>query len=86
MFFVDQKFRYFYQQLDQPTFGVGRTELVTYKNDTKSKKVVDAYKKYLIETAQLLGKKGNSLNDEDVEDIIGFEITLATVSKLLISD
>jgi hypothetical protein len=67
------------EQLDQPQFGVGRTELLDYKDNSKSKSVVDAYKVFLAETVKLLG--GKEATQMEVDEVIEFESRLANVSN-----
>lgn len=72
---------------DQPSFGVGRTELIKFKeNDTESERVVNAYKTYLMKTVTLLYEGRNETEidhqklQEDVNRVIDLESRLANVS------
>jgi len=44
--------------------------------------IVNAYKKYILETALLLGAKDDSQTHKDIEDMLNFESQLATVRKV----
>ncbi|XP_054152475.1 neprilysin-1-like [Oppia nitens] len=59
---------------DSAPFGLGRNQLV---NTSAYPDIVNAYKKYILEAALLLGGKNNSQTQQDIEDMVRFESKLA---------
>lgn len=67
--------------MDQPSFGLGRTDLITSKTDEKSGRLVDAYKEYIRKAVRLFNP--NAVEDvlkEKVDQLVDFEIRLANLS------
>ncbi|CAG2108774.1 unnamed protein product [Medioppia subpectinata] len=62
---------------DASGFGLGRNQLV---NTTAYPDVVNAYKKYILQSAVLLGAKDDTQTHQDIEDILTFESKLAKLS------
>ncbi len=65
-------------KFDSPSFGLGRNQLV---NTSAYPDIVNAYKKYMLQTALLLGAMNNSRTQIDIEEILKFESKLAAVIK-----
>ncbi len=64
-------------QFDASSFGLGRNQLV---NTSAYPDIVNAYKKYILQTAVLLGAMNDTQTQKDIDDILMFESQLATVS------
>ncbi|XP_054153016.1 neprilysin-1-like isoform X2 [Oppia nitens] len=62
---------------DSGVFGLGRNQLA---NTSAYTDIVNAYKKYILESALLLGGKNDSQTQQDIEDILAFESKLAILS------
>ena len=62
-----------------PEFGLGRNQLV---NISDNQEIVNAYKKYILQSALLLGGEDSDQTNQDVDDLIDFESGLAKVSYL----
>jgi hypothetical protein len=63
-------------QFDASSFGLGRNQLV---NTSAYPDIVNAYKKYILQTALLLGAMNDRQTKKDIEDMIVFESKLAKV-------
>lgn len=67
--------------MDQPSFGLGRTDLITSKTDEKSRRLVDAYKEYIEKTVRLFNRDvEEGVLKEKVDQLVEFEIRLANLS------
>ena len=64
-------------QFGAAQFGLGRNQLVNMLDYPDE---VNAYRKYILDTALLLGAEENDSTLKDVEDMIQFESQLAEVS------
>ncbi len=67
-------------KFDSSSFGLGRNQLV---NTTAYPNIINAYKKYILQTALLLGATNDSRTQNDIEDMLEFESQLAKVIKFL---
>lgn len=68
-------------QLDQPSFGLGRTDLITSKTDEQAKKLVEAYKTFITKSVKLFNKEGDDkVVETKVNQLVDFEIKLANMS------
>jgi len=65
-------------KFDSSSFGLGRNQLV---NTTAYPNIINAYKKYMLQTALLLGATNDSRTHIDIEDMLAFESQLAKVIK-----
>ncbi|XP_054153018.1 neprilysin-1-like [Oppia nitens] len=63
--------------INSPNFGLGRNQLV---NTSAYPDIVNAYKKYILESVVLLGGKNDSQTQQDIEDMLRFESKLANLS------
>ena len=67
--------------MDQPSFGLGRTDLITSKTDPKAKALVDAYKQFISKTIKLFSAEADDkVVSEKVDALVDFEIKLANLS------
>ncbi|KAI1297234.1 Neprilysin-1 [Halotydeus destructor] len=66
--------------LDQPEFGVGRKDLLSYHNDSESTKIVDAYRQYIKSTVNLFNNNSTIGLDEQITHLVDFEIDLAAAA------
>ena len=66
-------------QFDASTFGLGRNQLV---NRSAYPDIVNAYKKYILQSAVLLGAKNDSETQKQIDELLDFESQLANVLKI----
>lgn len=62
---------------DSAGFGLGRNQLV---DRSSYPDIVNAYKKYILQSALLLGANNDSTTHKDIEDLLDFESKLANLS------
>ena len=75
-------------QLDRPSLGLGRSELMNPRENQETRALVSAYKTYIRSTALQLNSRGNFERQtlsftKDINDMIKFETRLAFASSEL---
>jgi predicted metalloendopeptidase len=67
------------EQVDSPTFGVGRAQLIK-PEDEQNKKIIEAYKQFIRSSVYLLGDNISPHLEDDINKMVQFEMELAKIS------
>jgi predicted metalloendopeptidase len=70
------------EQVDSPTFGVGRAQLIKPEDD-QNKKIIEAYKQFIYSSVYLLADYTSNISlhlEDDINKMVQFEMELAKIS------
>lgn len=70
------------KQVDSPSFGVGRAQLIK-PEDEQNKKIIEAYKQFIKSSVYLLADDPSNISshlEDDINKMVEFEMELAKIS------